>query len=177
MELEGMIFWGFVATFAAWVFAEFRGSRLTRIIFGITGMILLAVFTPTIKQWEVFGHAQGLLLIDRKLEAGNVSEVRRAIRVHTEVYATKGSRAAVSSLLRVLNEAKPPDVSVAREASNSGQSPIKGPGDSLKTQRDHDQTRTRLLCMGQALDAREHHQPRPSTVRDRHARHRPARRE
>lgn len=102
MALEGWIFWGFVAAFVGWVYAEFRGPRLVRMILGIAAIILLATFTPTLKQWDVFFYQYCLHIINDKLEAGDVAVVRRAIDLHDEVYRTKGSKAAISALLRTL---------------------------------------------------------------------------
>jgi hypothetical protein len=109
MALEGIVFWGFVAAFAAWVFAEFRDSRATRIALGVASIILLAVFTPTIKQWEVFDHVQCMRLIDRELQAGNVPAVRSAVRAYMDTYGSEGSKAAVSSFRQALDEAMPPN--------------------------------------------------------------------
>ncbi len=115
MALEGWIFWGFVAAFVGWVYAEFRGPRLVRMTLGIAAIILLATFTPTLNQWDVFFYQHCLHLINDKLEVGDVAAVRRAIDLHDEVYQTKGSKAAVNALLRALEVQFPPAREEPRE--------------------------------------------------------------
>jgi hypothetical protein len=92
MPLEWLLFWALVASFSAWLIAEFRGSRLWRLLFGTAAMVMAASLTPSFPQRDLVTYQGALGLMNQTLEAGDAVAIICLVLVLAILKIVAGAR-------------------------------------------------------------------------------------
>lgn len=96
----------FVTFFCLWLIAELRGRRALRIILGLVCMVLLGAGIYVVvasAEIQLDMHRTALQRIHKRLDAGDIERVRRALTTYDDIDAQTGnSRYALLRALPIL---------------------------------------------------------------------------